>query len=232
MAQHLDLEEQEQLDALKHFWRRYGNWITGVLVVAMLAVLGWSGYQYWQRNQAAQAGALYDEVERAASAGDVVRVERAFSDIREKFGRTAYAQQAGLLAAKVQSEQASPQAAQAAQENLRWVAEKASDPGYQAIARLRLAALLVQANEIEPALQQLQGGFPKEFEALVADRQGDVLLLQGKTTEAVAAYTQAYQKFADQDAYRNLVAVKLNAQGVDPKSVVLASAAPAAEGSK
>ena len=70
MAKHLDLEEQEQLDALKHFWSRYGTLITSVLVVVVGAFAAWNGYQYWQRSQGMQAGALYDQVDRAAAAGD------------------------------------------------------------------------------------------------------------------------------------------------------------------
>ena len=35
MASHLDLEEQEQLDQLKHFWKQYGNLITWVLVLVL-----------------------------------------------------------------------------------------------------------------------------------------------------------------------------------------------------
>ena len=99
MATHLDLEEQEQLDQLKHFWKQYGNLISGVLTAVLLAFAAWNGYQYWQRSQATQAAAMYDEVERAAQAGDMPRLERAASDMRDKFGGTTYAQQAALLSA-------------------------------------------------------------------------------------------------------------------------------------
>src|SRR5438067_9585918 len=100
MARQLDLEEQEQLDELKHFWNEYGNLITWVLIIGLGAVAAWNGWNYWQRTQAMQASVLYDEVERAGDAGDAARVERAFDDVRDKYGRTTYAQQAGLLAAK------------------------------------------------------------------------------------------------------------------------------------
>ena len=218
MANHLDLEEQEQLDALKHFWARWGNLITGLLIVVLGAFTAWNGYQYWQRSQAAKAAALYDEVERAAAAGDAALIERSFTDIRDKFGSTTYAQQAGLLAAKVLETQKSEASTHAAKQALAWVAEKSSDPGYQAVARLRLAGVLVQDKDYDQALQQLQAPFPKEFEALAADRRGDVLALQGKKSEAVAAYTTAYQKMTDRHEYRPLVEIKLNAMGVDPKA--------------
>ena len=223
MARHLDLEEQEQLDELKHFWKEYGDFITWVLIAVFGTIAGWNGWQYWQRTQATQASALYDEVERAAEAGDAAKVERAFADIKDKFGGTTYAQQAGLLAAKVQADKGNAEGAKAA---LGWVAEKASDEGYQASAKLRLAGLLVEAKAYDEALKQLAGTFPKSFEPLVADRRGDVYNLQGKKTEAKAEYLKAWQAMSETADYRNLVEVKLNALGVDPRGTK--PAAPAA----
>jgi len=69
MARHLDLEEQEQLDDLKHFWKQYGNLISWFLIAVFGSFAAWNGWQYWQRQQAVQASALYDEVERAAAGG-------------------------------------------------------------------------------------------------------------------------------------------------------------------
>ena len=43
MANQLDLEEQEQLDQLKHFWKQYGNPITWVLIVVLAGFSGWKG---------------------------------------------------------------------------------------------------------------------------------------------------------------------------------------------
>ena len=212
MARHLDLEEQEQLDELKHFWNQYGNLITWFLIAVFGALAAWNGWQYWQRSQAVQASALYDEVERAAAAGDIGRVEQAQKDIREKFGRTAYAQQAALLAGRVLAEQGKTDAAKGA---LQWVASEATDEAYQAIARLRLAALLVEAKNYDEALKQLSSGITKEFEALAADRRGDIHNLQGKKEEAKAEYLKAWQGLTRDAEYRMLVEVKLTALGTD-----------------
>jgi predicted negative regulator of RcsB-dependent stress response len=225
MAKHLDLEEQEQLADIKHFWNEYGNLITWVMIAVLAAIAAWNGWQYWERTQSTQAATMYDEVERAAQAGDTTRVERAFSDMKDKFGRTTYAGQAGLLAAKTLEEKGNMDGAKAA---LAWVADKASDEGYQAVAHLRLAAILVQAKGYDDALKQLSGPFPKEFEALAADRRGDVYKLQGKKPQAQAEYTQAYKGLDENTEYRRLVEVKLTALGVDTKQ--LAAAAPAAAG--
>lgn len=222
MAKPLDLEEQEQLDEIKHFWKTYGNLITWTLIVVFGAFAAWNAWNYWQRTQAAQASAMYEEVERAVTEGDMTRLERAFTDMKDKFGGTTYAHQAGLFAARAFADKGKPDAAKAA---LVWVADKASDEGYRATAHLRLAGLLADAKAYDDALKQLAGEFPAEFEPLVADRRGDIYNLQGKKAEAKAQYLKAWAGLDERADYRKLVEFKLAALGVDPKP---AAAAPAA----
>ena len=227
MANQLDLEEQEQLDQLKHVWKQYGNLITWMLIAVMGAYAAWNGYQYWQRSQASQASAMFDEVERLSRLGDLSKVERAFNDMRDKFAGTAYAQQSGLMVAKLYYEAGKADAAKSA---LEWVATKAPDEAYQAIARLRLAAILAEAKSYPEAMTQLGGSFPADFLALVADRKGDILILQGKNGEAKAEYEKSYKAFDERTEYRRLVEIKLNALGVNPvaaaQSVTTAQSTP------
>lgn len=208
---HLDLEEQEQLDSLKHFWKQYGDLITWGLMALLAVYAGWNGWQYWQSSRAAQASALYEEVERFAASGDAERLDRALADMKDKFGSSAQAQQAGLLAARVHATAGRSDAARAA---LQWVAEEAGDEGYRALARLRLAGLLLDAKKPDEALQQLSGAFPPEFAALVADRRGDVYLSQGKKTEAGAEYLKAFKAMDPDNTYRSVIDVKLASLGL------------------
>jgi predicted negative regulator of RcsB-dependent stress response len=216
MATPLDLEEQEQLDQLKHFWNKYGTTITYLVMAAAFSFIAWNGWQYYQRDKAARAAVLYDEIERSAQAGDAARIERALGEMKDRFAGTAYAQQAGLLAARTLNEKGNADASRAA---LTWVSEHAIDPAYQAVARLRLAAELMQAKSYDEALKQLSAPAPKEFEALVADRRGDILLAQGKRDEARAEYQKAWTAMEPRNDYRRLVEFKLNAVGVDPRSL-------------
>ncbi|WP_296448308.1 YfgM family protein [Rhodoferax sp. UBA5149] len=215
MANQLDLEEQEQLDQLKHFWKQYGNLITWSLILVLGAFASWNFYQYWQRNQATQAAAMYDEVERVVKSADTAKIDRVFADMKDGFASTTYAQQAGLLVAKQYYTSGNVEAAKAA---LGWVADNSSDQGYQAIAKLRLAGILMESKAFDAALKQLSGSFPANFDALVADRKGDILLLQGKKKEALAEYEKAFKNLEVSSEYRRLVEVKLNSLGVDPQS--------------
>jgi len=216
MAKALDLEEQEQLDQLKHFWKKFGNLISWLLIVILGGYAGWNGYQYWQRDQATKAAVLFDEVERAVTAGDVARVERSFADMKEKFGGTHYAHQAALLSAKTLQAKDKADAARAA---LKWVAESAPDPAYRDIARLRLSALLLDAGSNDEALAQLSAPFTPAMAGLAADLRGDILQAKGQKSDAVTAYQIAWQQLSDSPDYRRLVQAKLNALGVDPEAV-------------
>ena len=212
MAKPLDLDEQEQLDQIKHFWAKYGNAISAVLIVVFGSIAAWNGWQYWQNKQGAEVAVLFDEFERATKAGEFERMQRALGDMQKQYSGTVLTAQAALLAAKTHVDREQNEPARAA---LAWVAESASDDALKAIARLRLSALDIQAQAWDAALSQLAAPVPVAFAGLVADRRGDVFMAQGKTEEARQAYEAAYKALGTQDAYRTLVAAKLATMGVD-----------------
>jgi len=213
MATHLDLEEQEQLDQLKAFWKRYGNLLTWLLIVVLGAYAAWNGWNWYQRDQSAKSSAMFDQLDKAAQAGDVDQASRVFADMKERYPRTAFTEQGGLMAAKVQVEKGKPDAAL---ETLNWVAANAAEPEYQSVARLRAAGILLDQKKYDDALKQLDGATAPDFVALVADRRGDVLLAQGKKDDAKAAYSKAWQAMDPTIGYRRLIDAKLTALGAAP----------------
>ncbi len=220
---HLDLEEQEQLDKLKAFWKQFGTLISTALILVFGSIAAYNGYQWWQRSQSTQAAAMYDEVERAALSGDPAKISRAFADMKERFGGTTYAAQAGLLSAKQLYDKGNAEQAKTA---LQWVASSAADESYRAIAKLRLASILFEGKAYDEAFK-LTEGLPAEFDALAADRQGDILLAQGKRDAAKVAFEKAHKGLDERNEYRRLIEVKLNALGVDVSSKVAAASAAA-----
>jgi len=212
MANHLDLEEQEQLDQIKHFWKQHGNLILGAMILVLGALAVWTGYQYWQRGQSEQSAAMYDEFHRLAQSGDVDKADRAFNDMKSRFSSATYTDQAGLSLAKMSNDAGKPEVAKL---TLRWVMENASDKGYAAVARLRLSGILIEARAYDDALSVLADDVPDEFKALVADRKADIYVLMGKKTEAKVEYEKSFKLMNEQTEYRRLVEVKLNAMGVN-----------------
>ena len=233
MATQLDLQEQEQLDALKAFWNKQGNLITWTLVLALGGFAAWNGWNYWQREQGVKAGAMFEDLDRSVTAGYVVKTARVFADMKERFPGTAFTQQGGLAAAKLQAAKGQADAAKA---SLTWVAEHGAEVEVRTIARLRLAALQTDARQLDEALKTLDLAQAEGFEALVADRRGDILMLQGKKDAARAAYQTAYKTMSEKVDYRRLIEAKLTAMGASPGEATsatgAASAAVTASGAK
>ena len=222
MANTLDLQEQEQLDDLKAFWKQWGNLITWVITACLLAYAGWNAWGWYQRDQAIKASAMFDELDKAAVAGEADKVGRVFNDLKDRYGRTVFAEQGGLLAARVQFDKGQADAAKA---SLAWVADNAAEDEYRSVARLRLAGLQLDAKQYDAALKTLDADSAKPFAALVADRRGDVLLAQGKSAEARTAYQVAWKAMGDKVDYRRLIEAKLTALGTPPEPAVPAAGA-------
>ena len=208
-----DLEEQEQLATLKAWWGKYGNLVSWLAAAVLAAYAAWSGWNYYQRSQSTKAAALYEEITRAAEQKDLGKITRASADMKERFGGTAYAQMATLVAAKAAFDANDLKAAKA---ELQWTAEHGKGDDFRAIARLRLAGILLDEKANEEGLKVLSVEFPEEFGALVADRRGDLLFASGKIDEARAAYQSALDKTEVKNPARQLIQLKLDALGGAP----------------
>lgn len=217
-----DLEEQEQLSAIKTWWAMYGNLVTGVAVAAAVAMVGWQGWNWYQRNQAAQASAIYATVQEAANANDAKKAKEATGSLLETHSGSAYAALAALLSAKLQVDAGDLKTARA---QLEWAAGNANDPALKDLARLRLSQVLVEEKEYDEAIRQLAVAPIDAFAARFAEVRGDALAAQGKRAEAKAAYQAAIDKIesrpkqggaqaaANSAVFRELLELKLDALG-------------------
>lgn len=211
MAAHLDLAEQEQIDQLKAFWKRWGNLIMGAVTLVLAGFVAWQGWNWYQRDQAAQAGAMYEEFDRAFSAQDLDKAVAAAGDLKARFPSTGFAAQAGLQIAKLQVDKAK---ADDAKQSLAWVAEHGVQPSYRDLARLRLSGLQIDAKAYDEAAKTLDAIKTAEFAALVADRRGDLALLQGKRDDAKTEYQKALAGLDKTQDYRRIIEAKLATLGV------------------
>jgi predicted negative regulator of RcsB-dependent stress response len=205
-----DLEEQEQLASLKAWWSQYGNPVTWALILGLGGYAAWSGWNLYQRNHTIQAAQLYDEVQKAISAKDNSKVQRAATDIESKYSRTPYAQMAALAAAKNSFEINDIKSATL---QLQWAANNGYDEEYQAIAKIRLAAIYLDEKAYDEGLKILSGTFPPGFHAVVADRKGDILAAQNKVEDARGAYQAALEHMDQKNPGRQLIELKLDAIG-------------------
>ena len=204
-----DLEEQEQLAALKAWWKERGGGVALAAVLLAAAVAAWNAWTWYERSQAAQAAALYDTLQKAARANDVKATRDTAGSILENYPRSAYASLAALVSAKVQFQAGDLKTARA---QLQWVTEHSKSDEIRSIAALRLANVLLDDKEPDAALKALEATPHPGFEALFAAQRGDILAAQKKREEARKAYKAALEK-AEPGPLREVLRLKLEALG-------------------
>nr|WP_315466906.1 tetratricopeptide repeat protein [uncultured Undibacterium sp.] len=212
-----DLEEQEQIDTLKAWWKQYGNLVTWLLIAALSSFAGWTAWTNYQHGQSSQASAIYDEVQRAAGLKDNAKVQGATANLVTKFAGTSYASMAALAAAKTAFDANDLKTAKV---QLNWVVEHGYTKEFKALAKLRLTSILLDEKNYDEALKVLGGEFPAEFDADVLDRKADVLVAQDKLKEARETYKSALDKMGEKHVGKQLVQIKLDALGGAPETKV------------
>ncbi|MCP5277351.1 MAG: tetratricopeptide repeat protein [Thiobacillus sp.] len=205
-----DLEEQEQLDEARAWWKQHGNKVIWGVTVFLAAAGGWRAWETWNRNQAAEASMLFDRVVQSAGMNDAKSAKDAAAQIMENHGRSAYATPAAWLAGSVNYEAGDLKSARAQYE---YALEHARDEGTAQLARLRLAALKFEEKDAAGAMALLNETYDPSFAGLAAQLKGDVLVSLGKQEEARAAYKEAVEKLGDKSSLKPLVEMRLDALG-------------------
>lgn len=205
-----DLEEQEQIDVVKDWWKRNGNSVLLGIAVFVAIVAGIQGWRYYQHQQVTQAAGLYEAFQGAAGKNDGKRVREIAGQLMERFPRTSYASRAALGAARLNYEAGDIKSAKA---QLQWVVERAKSDEIRDAARLQMAGVLLDEKNYDEALKLLESKHGAGFDGLYADLKGDVLLASGKSAEARAAYQLALEKMDPASGYRGLVQLKLDGLG-------------------
>ena len=205
-----DLQEQEQLDEIKGWWKEHGKLVILFIAAFAVALSAYHGWRYYRQSQATAAFTLYGQMEQADHAGDAKKVRAIAGRIVDEYGSTAY----GVLAALVAARHAFaagdlPQA----KARLQWVIERARNAEIRDVARLRLAAVLLDEKNYAEALKLVETKPVDGMAALYADMKGDILVAQGKPAEARDAYQFALDKSQANSPYRATVQLKLDALG-------------------
>ena len=209
-----DLDEQERLDELKAWWKRWGSLVMVGLAVVIAVAAGW---RYWQNRVATQsleAATVYEQLTQSLAANDAKAAREAGAMLIDQYKGTAYAPRAALLLARLN---AGAKDLKSAQVQLEWAAANSKEPALRDLARLRLAGVQLDQKQYDAALKTLSATHSDAFAFRFHDLKGDVLLAQAKPAEARVAYQAAFGKMAEDNPYRNIVELKLDALGGEAK---------------
>ncbi len=204
-----DLEEQEQLDELKAWWKQYGNMVQWVLIAALTCVAAYQGWNYYQHKQTSEAAALFETLQNL-QVSDVKAVRTASANIIEKYSSTPYAARAAVLAARANYKANDRKSAIS---QLEWAMGNSKDGAVKTIAMLQLAALKLEDKQYDAALKVLANSYDAGFIGLVEDLKGDILMAQGKKVDARKAYQEALKNLDTEGEYRKYTEYKLDAAG-------------------
>jgi predicted negative regulator of RcsB-dependent stress response len=204
-----DLEEQEQLDELKAWWKTYGKTIGNALLALLIVYAGYQGWHYYQAKQSVEASTEYQALQ-VIDSNDVKEIQAKSAVLMDKYSATPYAGRAALLAAKANYQANDIKSAKA---QLDWAIKNAKETSVAAIAGLQLANILAEEKDFAGALKLLESPHDAGFDGLYSDLKGDVLTALGKKAEAKAAYEHALTKLDAQGKYRTLTQQKLEALG-------------------
>mgnify|MGYP000017327538 FL=1 len=180
--------EEEQLEAIKRWWKENGTALIAGVAIAIAGVVGWNAWQNYQENQSASASMRYQHLVNLTDSGEIDEARSLVAEITDNHGRTLYADLARLIDARLAVETGDLDAARAALEG---VIESSSRDYMQGLARLRLARLQVAAGDAEAALDTLARDIPAALAAQQADVRGDALQHLGRTDEAHQAWQEA-----------------------------------------
>ena len=202
MADHLS--DEEQLEALKRWWKTNG---TALLLAILVAAGGWFGWTYWQnqkQQQAEQASVVYMAMLDAVSQWEQTGAEEfavsaaGHAESLKKLAEDSYYSLFGALTV-ARLAVADGELDNAAAE-LGWVLEKAEEPPLRALAAYRLSVLEYSRGNSERALELLDSSHPDSFAAIYAELKGDILAARGDNADASAAYQVALDTLESEDA--------------------------------
>jgi predicted negative regulator of RcsB-dependent stress response len=201
--------EEQQVEALKKWWKKHGQSIVYGVVGGLLIAGGWNYWQNEQANKAQSASVAFDALDAALSQGDTGLAARQARELMTQFEGTPYALSAALTLAKIRADEG--EFAQA-EEALKGVLSAGHSTEMQWVAGLRLVRLWMQQKQVDLAQTQLdrltEMARSNEAKATLADLQGDLALMMGQSEQARSAFDQALSLINPEETLANLIRMK------------------------
>ncbi|BDU36202.1 YfgM family protein [Vibrio nigripulchritudo] len=182
--------EEQQVEAIKEWWKENGKAVIVGAVVGLGGIFGWRFYQDSQADAQNAASLAYDGVLKqiqtsgAESSSDALAFIEANKD-------SQYSVLAALQLAKTFVEAGE---LDKALEQLSWAKTNTKDESIVSLLTVREARVLAEQEKFDDALTKLDSVKEAGWAGRIAELRGDILLRQGNTEGAYAAYSEAQQQ--------------------------------------
>ena len=198
--------EEEQVEALKKWWKENGKWAIGGIVLGLAVVGGGKGWMEYQRVQAENASANYEGFAQAARGSDLdAAVQRGEALMKEYPGST-YALFTALDLARLQIEAGDKDKART---RLQWVIDNAGDEAIGKLAKVRLARLLLDMDALDEASTLAANPADDSWMGEFLSIQAEVKLARGDREGARGDFARALEKGVSNPALVRMKLVEL-----------------------
>lgn len=205
-----DLHEQEQLTQLKYFWRDWGKYVIGVLLLILIGYISSVAADMRAEKKANQAAIVYSQLTDALALSDNKSVYKIASQMEINYPKVEYTSMATMLAAK---QAFTEKNLILAANYLSWTINHSNDKGLVALATLRLADVYIDQKHFDKALDILTSNHNDAFSVLVYSKRGDLYVAKGELDRARDAYKEALQRAGQDSNITNGIQLKLDALG-------------------
>ena len=184
--------EEEQLDALKRWWKENGQSTIIGLVLGVAIILGWNYWQDHKKAQTEQASALYSQLIQAIGADKKDSAEKLAERIQEQYPKTEYAAYSGLLLAKLKVQQGDAAKAKAILKDI----AAGTNKELSNIAKIRQVRLMLASGEYEQGLKLINDVDPatsSSFSGNYDELVGDLYVALDRLDQARSSYQKAVE---------------------------------------
>lgn len=207
--------EEQQLDALKQWFKKHGNKITWALI-AIFSVIAAVRYFYHHKSVVGeQASENYVSLMMAFEQNDQTTLKSKAELLIKDYPQSPYASLAALVVAH---QAVKDKDMKNAQEGYEWVIKNGKQADFQALARARLMRLLIAENKPDEALKIFDEKKARAYLPLMAEMKGDILLKKNDQQGAISAYKMALESAKEEGMVGPLLKMKLEELGVAVES--------------
>ena len=180
--------EEEQVEALKKWWKENGASAVAGIVIGLGLLFGWRWWQDYTVQQAQLASGIYEQVMFALERDKIPQARQVADKLLAEYSTSSYAV---LTALNIAHQDLKSGDIDSSHARLQWVIDNSTLSGLAHIARLRKARLFLSQEKVAEANQLIEGIEMSQFKEAYAELRGDIALKQNQAEVARTAYTEA-----------------------------------------
>jgi predicted negative regulator of RcsB-dependent stress response len=210
--------EEEQVEAIKSWWKNNGTSLVTTVAIALAAVFGWKAWQQKQLNDAEAASIAYQSLTQAValnvrqpSDDNSATAMHLANELKKDHEGSEYARLASLMLARIYVDQ---NEYEKALNEVNSVLAQELSPEMKNVAMLRKAKLLMAQDKFEEAIAAVDQVTAETFKAAALELKGDIQVAHGDKNAARAAYQSALDLIGS-GANAQLITIKLNDLAVE-----------------